>query len=1144
MAVATDMAPVSAPRYSSPAAFAGAALLRSSTKDAGTPSPVSPAELQEMRSVTPVAPVTPPTSAAGAPRRSTAGAGFSGSRPGTGVSKASSLVSSGERTISNQTAQTLAAPGRPSDRSPVGDSRVRKASSKSNPTQVGLLGRLQPPSTQSPPATARSQASSRADVVRKSERLHSRELMGTDTKIGIASNGGGASSSTVTPRPLNSNSRVRTAPANSLVVATEGAPVQVGKARNVTSMKESQALPPRTRIPPPELDCDSREEDTRLCKEIFLLAAKTPSGVGCLAQFADPRRLEGVRFGDFKSVQHFLLASFRGKSATSPGEACDDPSRGLEREFRDLDENKDLCLDQQEFKIFVDGLLESFGRPGLRSALEKLQNHAKTLQSKYDIRLSSQLCLKVLSAQHLGPQHVDQVESLLERLADPNYTEGEGASTFSSAVAKSDVTVIERLLHWGGCPSRCTMGCDSAFLAAVRARQLDALQLCVHRSAASQPSEANAEAVDGALTASMSLVQNMPTLSDKDIRELVLTKAADINFKTSQGWTPLTASVFWGKKSSVETLIRFPSLNKKLTLHVDNPDAKKRTALHVAARKGQVDVVVMLEKARACINAQDMDGVTPLHCAIVNGRSDVIVALVGASADLSVKDRQGFTPYMVRDAPSNVASALSHSAKDALEPPEAVNFTRHIIPILKKGQVPTDKLQEVLDLPGVNGKVENLRLYDQVFELRRGPQSGRLGKLWELLCKDMLQRMWSGLVDEGEGESSATVKDGDAGTLTAIHADDSDADFLPVLEERGKTRVVGDSREIRRRRRMQRRFVESWLAESAGPPKSQDWNYEDNRECYRAELLACVQAEVSKYQAACDAACDAMRSRQGGDDLLNMPEEEVIAKDYLNQLAAHPILTWLESMDSVGAMKALRQVNAFGKLPEEGTDKEAIMRLMDMVTRESDFSTAPAFWQNVYKRWLTSYASIADVEFQAKIRRFVSEFNEDQASAENDLKVAYHARKPKTYSALKHEEMFQGECGWRSVTERTRAAALLNVIRCTLVAKNPASLCAVVDALRHARLANGAVERIELVRIRNLFHHSAQPRHGTRMVVLNVMFRTGERLGGAGGHMSIGMIGEVRLTLPDFQAAADRVRPLLRFLDGGYDPMPEGSSTT
>src|SRR5438093_1041122 len=69
-------------------------------------------------------------------------------------------------------------------------------------------------------------------------------------------------------------------------------------------------------------------------------------------------------------------------------------------------------------------------------------------------------------------------------------------------------------------------------------------------------------------------------------------------------------------------------------------DGEGRTALHVAAKDGQIDVVRLLLAAKADLNAREQRAsLTPLMVAAEGGHLEVVKELVGAKADLAAKNK-------------------------------------------------------------------------------------------------------------------------------------------------------------------------------------------------------------------------------------------------------------------------------------------------------------------------------------------------------------------------------------------------------------------------------------------------------------------------------------------------------------------------
>jgi len=61
--------------------------------------------------------------------------------------------------------------------------------------------------------------------------------------------------------------------------------------------------------------------------------------------------------------------------------------------------------------------------------------------------------------------------------------------------------------------------------------------------------------------------------------------------------------------------------------------------MHVAAKWGQLSMIVLLVEKGAYINIQTRDGLTPLHCAARSGYVRVVDYLLENNADHSAKTR-------------------------------------------------------------------------------------------------------------------------------------------------------------------------------------------------------------------------------------------------------------------------------------------------------------------------------------------------------------------------------------------------------------------------------------------------------------------------------------------------------------------------
>jgi ankyrin repeat protein len=162
------------------------------------------------------------------------------------------------------------------------------------------------------------------------------------------------------------------------------------------------------------------------------------------------------------------------------------------------------------------------------------------------------------------------------------------------------------------------------------------------------------------------------TSGSREMVKLLLEKGANPYLASKREMTPLHEAARKGWFSVAQELLAFtgsdlvnlPDIDKKTPLHYAclsrNPSARlvqllldlgakpnavdkeEKTALHMAAKYGNVATVELLIKKYATIHLKDMYGMTPLHYAAKKGRTDVVVSLLTrASTDLDSGAQSG-----------------------------------------------------------------------------------------------------------------------------------------------------------------------------------------------------------------------------------------------------------------------------------------------------------------------------------------------------------------------------------------------------------------------------------------------------------------------------------------------------------------------
>ncbi len=92
---------------------------------------------------------------------------------------------------------------------------------------------------------------------------------------------------------------------------------------------------------------------------------------------------------------------------------------------------------------------------------------------------------------------------------------------------------------------------------------------------------------------------------------------------------------------------------------VVNTKGRGYTALGLAAKNGNVQLVSFLLKAGANPDRKNDDGDTPLHSAVLMGYADTVVALVRAHPDMSLFNGEGLTPLALAASTAQYDSALA-----------------------------------------------------------------------------------------------------------------------------------------------------------------------------------------------------------------------------------------------------------------------------------------------------------------------------------------------------------------------------------------------------------------------------------------------------------------------------------------------------
>lgn len=92
---------------------------------------------------------------------------------------------------------------------------------------------------------------------------------------------------------------------------------------------------------------------------------------------------------------------------------------------------------------------------------------------------------------------------------------------------------------------------------------------------------------------------------------------------------------------------------------VNQSDTRGQTALHLAASRGQIELLELLLRNKASVRALDEQKRTPLHWAAQHSSPDMAVLLLERSAAIDPLDQDGRTPLLLAcQNPSSSTTAL------------------------------------------------------------------------------------------------------------------------------------------------------------------------------------------------------------------------------------------------------------------------------------------------------------------------------------------------------------------------------------------------------------------------------------------------------------------------------------------------------
>jgi hypothetical protein len=143
-----------------------------------------------------------------------------------------------------------------------------------------------------------------------------------------------------------------------------------------------------------------------------------------------------------------------------------------------------------------------------------------------------------------------------------------------------------------------------------------------------------AHCVKGKTLSCMPIIHYSIVIQRLEVLHLLLSSGFDPNTRCQGDWTPLHLAAHLGLFDCVEMLLFFRAT-------VDVPDRFGATALHVAIRGGETDIVRSLLRAGASVR----ESPAALAAAVAARNADVVSLLVRYGADPQMPNRAGQTAF-------------------------------------------------------------------------------------------------------------------------------------------------------------------------------------------------------------------------------------------------------------------------------------------------------------------------------------------------------------------------------------------------------------------------------------------------------------------------------------------------------------------
>ncbi|XP_016398403.1 ankyrin repeat domain-containing protein 50-like [Sinocyclocheilus rhinocerous] len=266
---------------------------------------------------------------------------------------------------------------------------------------------------------------------------------------------------------------------------------------------------------------------------------------------------------------------------------------------------------------------------------------------------------------------VEVVRALLDRGLDENHKDDLGWTPLHAAACEGHKSVCAILTEQGSMARVGELDVEgrSPLILAAQEGHCSTVRLLLDRK-----SPIDHRAYDGHSALSAAALQGY-----REIVELLMRRGADTDVRDAEGRPLLYLLVLEGRLDMAILLI------EKGGVPLESKDAEGRTALHVAAWRGDLEGIELLLKYGADPNARDLDGRPPLHSVAWRGHAAagrLLLRAKGLNVDLACK-QQGATALSIA-AQEGHAETVAMLLEKGAEPDHVDRYGRSPVKVAGK----------------------------------------------------------------------------------------------------------------------------------------------------------------------------------------------------------------------------------------------------------------------------------------------------------------------------------------------------------------------------------------------------------------------------------------------------------------------------